>query len=847
MAPQMMQQQMGQMPQQMQQLHPNQMAQMQQMQQLQQMQQAGRGMDPAQQQKMMYQMQLQRQLQQGNMAGNMPGNMVMAAQMQAAQAAQAQNMAAGRGMMPGKPGMPMANGQMSPNGMSPQQAQIPRGTNPESFMKNLTTFMTVQNLPLDTNPIIEGRPLHLIQLFMMVSKFGFYRNVTQRNMWSQVSQAVGFNPVQYPSAPLQIKSIYERNLLKFEEAWKKQKGQGQPMGNAPGMPGQHGQHGQPGQATPQRMGVPQGQMPQGQQPMQPGQQPHMQQNHAQSPVKQMAPGMPQVNGFANPQHPQMSQQPPSVAPGHMRNSLSRSVDVTPVTGEFPIPSPSSAKAGSMSVPLLGQPESQQANGQPGLPAPPASDPDEYKVCSREMNQDIYGGFDMKSIAKVGMELEQWRPDIPPAMELGSIDIHALTKSLQSGIHGEVRLALDTLGTVTFESARNPNMVIDIRGCDDLVESLIDCAEEQADVLAEGTKPISDEIDLTSYEDVMRQCRQEQRLLKNVFAFGDADYELDHAADRLIAITTILRNLSFYEGNLELLADEVVVRFLCSTIRSLGTLETLLQSPKNTLDFMKDIVILLSNIAGAIELPGKEQAYCLLQFLLAFAPSSAPALDGKTMFSPYEPTIHAYLPYAVDSLAKLLARDEPNRTHYKTIFAVDAVSTPPSDLLTRTFALSICSIPDQNRENRPANVPSTIEARKPLLMQGLLAADIIASLAPGYESGITRAWLSSGDGFAQNLYKLIRLLCQQAEPTPPPGRGSTRSQPKDDADSLHIITWGISLLRRLCEKARDPNDPASIPPNALPSKDSLFTAFQTLKAPKWSAVLNQLSSYAGLEN
>ncbi|KAH6654204.1 hypothetical protein BKA67DRAFT_516963 [Truncatella angustata] len=854
MAPQMMAQQMAQMPQQMQQqmqqMHPNQMAQMQQMQQLhQQMQQAGRSMDPAQQQKMMYQMQLQRQLQQGNMSGNMAGNMAMAAQMQAAQAAQAvqaQNMAAGRGMMPTKPGMPMPNGQMPPNNMNPQQPQIPRGTNPDSFMKNLTTFMTVQNLPLDPNPIIEGRPLHLMQLFMMVSKFGFYRNVMQRNMWSQVSQAVGFNPVQYPSAPMHIKTIYERNLLKFEEAWKKQKGQGQGQGQTQQQMVNPAMAGQPGQATPQRMG-PQGQMQQqGQQPMQPGQPLQMQQ--AQTPVKQMAPGMPQVNGFSTPQP--ISQQPPNMAQGHMRNSLSRSVEGTPVTGEFAIPSPS-AKPGSISMQIPpGQiPDGLPANSTAAFQAPPVvSDPDEYSVCSREMNQDLYGGYDMKSIKELGAQLEQWRPDVPPALELGLIDITALTRSLQSGIHAEVRLALDTLGTVTHESGRNMTLMIDLRGCDDLVESLIDCAEEQVDILAEGTKPVSDEVDLASYEDIMRQCRQEQRFLRKVNVFGDADYELDHAADRLIAITTILRNLSFHDGNFELLADEVVIKFLCSTIRSLGTLETLLRSPKNTLDFMKDVVILLSNIAGSIELPGKEQAFCLLQFLLAFAPSPAPMTSfGKILFQSYEPSVHVYLPHAVDSLAKLLARDEPNRTHYKAIFAVDAASSPPCELLTRTFGLAICPVPDQNKESRPANLPSFIESRKPLLMQGLLAADIIASLAPGYESGVTRSWLLSSEGFAQNLYKLIRSLCQQAEPNPPPGRGNTRAQPKEDADVLHIISWGVSLLRRLCERARDPNDPASIPPSALPSKDSLFNTFQTLKAAKWASLLVQLSSYAGLEN
>ncbi|KAI1851439.1 hypothetical protein JX266_003514 [Neoarthrinium moseri] len=832
MAPQMMPQQMGQMPQQMQQMHPNQMAQMQQMQQLQQMQQAGRGMDPAQQQKMLYQMRLQQQFQQGNMH--------MAAQMQAAQA---QGMGAGRGMMPNKPGMPMPNGQVPPGGMNPQQSQMSRGTNPESFMKNLTSFMTLQNLPLDPNPVIEGRPLHLMQLFMMTSKFGYYRNVTQRNLWVQVASAVGFSPAQIPSAPAQIKAIYEANLLKFEDAWRKQKSGGQQPGSAGGMPGQ------PAQGTPQRMGL-QGQMPQGQQPMHQGQQPQVQQPQVQTPIKQMTPGIQQVNGFSTPQQAQMSQQP-MPGQGHMRNSLSRSVDATPVTGEFPMQSPSSAKPGSMSMQLPpAQPDTVQPNGAAAhhVPAEP-TDPDEYKVCSRETNPNVFGGHDVTTIPKLGIELEQWRPDIPPPLELGMIDIHALIKSLQCGIHGEIRLALDTLGTVTFESIRNPSLTIDLRGCDDLVESLIDCAEEQVDILAEGTKPNSDEIDLSSYEDVLRQCRYEHQVFKKVAAFGDEDYELDHAADRLIAITTILRNLSFHDPNHDLLADEVIVKFLCSTIRSLGTLESLLRSPTNTLDFMKDVIIILSNIAGSIELPGKEQAYCLLQFLLSFAPSPSPITSsGKVLFAPFEPAVHIYLPHAVDALAKLFARDEPNRTHYKAIFATDASATPGSELLTRTFGLAICPLPDQNKESRPANLPSFIEARKPMIMQGLLAADVLASLAPSYESGVARAWLSSSDGFAQNLYKLVRSLCNQAEPTPPPGRGgNTRTQPREDTDLLHIITWGVSLLRKLCEKARDPNDPSSIPPQALPTKESLFLAFQSLKSPKWTVLLNQLSLYAGMED
>ena len=39
---------------------------------------------------------------------------------------------------------------------------------------------------------------------------------------------------------------------------------------------------------------------------------------------------------------------------------------------------------------------------------------------------------------------------------------------------------------------------------------------------------------------------------------------------------------------------------------------LLRSNANTLDFMKDVVIILSNISQEIELPAKEQALCLLR-------------------------------------------------------------------------------------------------------------------------------------------------------------------------------------------------------------------------------------------
>ncbi|RWA08215.1 hypothetical protein EKO27_g6881 [Xylaria grammica] len=839
MTPQMAPHQMGQMGQQMPQIHPNQMfpnqqmhpmqqMQMQQMQAAQAMQGRG-GMDP----KMMYHMRLQQQYGQGNMPP-------------AAAEMQAQNMAQNRGMMP-KQGMPMPNGQMPPVGMRPQQApQMPRGITPEHFMKNLSSFMASRQLPLDMNPIVEGRPLHLFQLFQVVQKFNGYRNITGHNMWPQVAASIGFPLQQVPSAPNFIKGIYERNLLKFEEAWVSQQRNHhmkQQSTGAAGIPPPQG----PG--TPQRM-------PQ----LSPSQniphpQPQMQAQNAQSPVKPMGPGMQQgnVNGFFPPQHPQTPQPQPNTAQGPLRNSMPRSVEATPVTSEFPISSPGPAsKPGAVPLPHPNQQaDIVKVNGGDPIPFPgPSSNNDVYSPLSRALasqgNGRSWGGLEVDVFNKLCQELVQVKPDMPPMLELGNIDLNALTKSIQSGIHGEVRMALDVLVTISRHCESAPPLVIELRYCEDLVDSLLDCAEEQIDLLTENAEPISDEIDLTSYEDVLRAARAEQYYLRKVHVFGDRNYELERAADRLIAITTILRNLSFYDHNQPTLAEEEVIKFFCNLIRSLGTHEGLLRTAQNTLDIMKDIVVLLSNIAASVELPGRDQAFCLLQFILAFAPSPPPSMTAdKLVFSPFEPSIHKYLPHALDSLAKLLARDEPNRTHYKTMVAMDALSSNPYELLTRTFALVISPIPCPSHDMRPGVLPPSVEARKPLLMQGLLAADIIAQLAPGYESGVTRAWLSSSDGFAQKLLALIKTICQHSEH--PVARPGSNPRHRDDPDLLYIVQCAVSALRRLGEKAKDPNDAASIPPNALPTRASLFDSLNNLKNPKWVMLLNQLSAYVGLEN
>ncbi|KAK2628945.1 hypothetical protein QTJ16_002048 [Diplocarpon rosae] len=776
------------------------------------------------QQKMLYQqMQMQQQMQQRNMMAARQGNLPP-----------------GAGPMAKGP-LQMPNGQFA--GMRPQQpppppAQSRGGPNPESFMKSLVSFMQQKQLPLDMNPVVGDRQITLITLYMTVVKFGGHKKVSQANGWHQVAHAMQFHEAQYPSAAQQLRAHYERNLGLFEEAWvvNQQRHRAAMMQQNPNVAQQ---------MSPTKQMNPQA-MQQSPNFLQPQQVPphHLQhQRDAQpAPAKQTHNAQqPSVNGFAT---PQQSQGPHPVAQqSHSRNSMSRSVNVTPPDNSpaFAMLSPGQGtKSGHM---LAAQSDARGESLPPILT--PVNLPDMLEPKARVV--DSYGGYELLSLANLGDTLKNVRPDFPKVDELGAmgtIDIHALTMSLQCGIHSEVRLALDTLTALTMSNAR-----LDMRQCEDLVETIIDCAEVQIELLAENAAEVSDVMLISSYEDIARGCRFDHQGLRELPAFGSPEYELDRSVDRLICLTTILRNLSFEEVNHAILADELVIKFLCVVIRYLGTRNMLLRTNQNTMDFMKDVITFLSNLAQSIELPGREQALCLIHFLLAFAPCPPPntmGAESAVAFSSYDPAVHIYLPCAVDTLAKLLARDEPNRRHYKTIFASDVASLPPFDLLTRTFGLAISTIPDEKPDSKlgSSSLPVT-ESRKPSLMQGMLAAEILSNLAPGYETGIAKSWLTSEDGFSHKLGRLIVSLCLEAPPHTQHQRAPAFPKGADDDSLLHIIMCGIVVLQRLADKSTDPEDASStIPLSGLPSKDSLLGALRVAH-PRLQGVLRQLCAYSGL--
>lgn len=728
-----------------------------------------------------YQMRLQQQMAQNNLV--------------AAQRQQAGQMMGG----PQHPGM--QRGQPNPAQLPNQHAQA--RAHMESFLKNVSALMAKQGLPFNPQPVVAGRPINLQQLYFAVMKGKGSQRVTVSNQWPTIAQMVGIQPHQFPTAPEELKQAYEQNLWPYEQAFIHNKQQQQQlqqqqmramnpqmaaqMGAGPGF----GPQMSPTKPMPPNVQQSMNAQQQYLQTLQRTQALQQQQMEQSTPVKANA-QMAGVNGWST---PQPDAKVPVNALQH-RKSLSRQLEATPPRAQapgFPSPSPGPVDKMRESMPPAATPV---ANG---VPKPPDEAPDhgtEYQISSRKLTK-THGGYEVDPLGQMGEEIAKNKPIVPQLEELGLIDIRALTLSLQSGLHGEMRLALDVLVRLSHEQ----RVQLELEKCDDLIDVLIDCAEDQLDGLAEHNPEVSDAVDLTPYEDVVRNCRAEVHALQNIPDVGSHDYELDRKADRLIAISTILRNLSFFEFNHPLLASPIVLKFVSNAIRLIGTRLCLLRSQINTADFMKDLVTFLSNTSDKIVLPSREVAANILQFLCAFAPCPRPGQPVR--FTSYNPLIHRYLPPAVDSLAKLLARDDPNRTYFGEIFRLEANEEPAYDLLTRSFALAISVIPDKTTVRRPGEEKRVAEARKPYLMQGMLAGDLLASLAPGPENNLCRSWLEAEDGWAPTLLRFSIFLCGNDIRPPPPPQGN---RPHQRIDQDHqgfqlIIHRALSMLKRLGEKSK----------------------------------------------
>ena len=746
----------------------------------------------------------------------------------------------------------MANYQQARMQQAYQQQALFRPPNPDQWLNNVTRWMQSRGLPFNASPVFGGRPLHPVQLWSMVMKYGGSKKVTAAGHWQTVAASLGAPPVQYPTGAQEIQSYWQNNLYHWEQAVLLSFQQQTQLRHRPvpnpttGMPqapqGDHVVSAQD-QYSPMKQLHSQNHMPASMLHTRRPSAGDFQASVKPVMVPQQDVRQAHLNGYATPQSVHMPNQPQGTY-GVPQPGVATESQMTPSharLASFSSPMPMSMKTEAH----LGSKQQKEEKVREEKPwddefVPFAENKTDGPNINPEKSTYFYGGIQLSWVNNTIVPLLSEKPNIPKVYELGNVDIRALTMSLRSGIHAEVRLALDTLATITTTSTVEDERHIPLLSqCEDLVETLVDCAEEQVEFLAESAAEVSDVMLICPYEEVVRGCQLEGKSLLDIPEFGSLNYDLDRAVDRLICITTILRNLTDKSRNHEILAEPHVIKFMTTVIRYLGTRNMFLRTHRNTLDFSKDVVIYLKNLADSIKLPGKEEALCILHFLLSFAPLPSPTVSGSdaVMFSGYDPAMHQYLPAAVAALAKILARDDPNRTFYKTIFAADGASSPPYDLLSRAFGLAIAPIPHYSRHQL-----TILEIRKGFVAHGLIAADILVTLIPASEHSLARSWLTSEDGFAMSLLRL--LSCCSVERPPHVQNGRVRHMDSDG--DVMIMNLGASILRNLAEKSKD-SDPLSASPLSaiLPRKESLIRALQSDRMDE--KTVRQLCALAGLES
>jgi SWI/SNF chromatin-remodeling complex subunit SWI1 len=710
----------------------------------------------------------------------------------------------------------------------PRGAAMPNMQNPQrpaeerTFIEKVAKYMQHMQQPFDPHPVIAGRPINLYTLYQLILRAGSSKRVTQANQWPVLARHLGLPPEQIPNVGVELQQLFQRNLGFWEAASQQRMAQmkqaqmgGIPPGQqnmSPNRPVPQGPQAN-NQANAQYMAQLQQRMAgmQGQQGPAAGQM-TPQQNNA---------SLPTANGWSTPQNDPAAARPPSAVDQH-RKSASRQLEGSPAQAKaatFATPPPVKAPART---------ESKDLNGIGAVR--PGFDSINYIPYVRHMlDPPSYGGILVDNVAGLTQPAALHNFDIPGSRDLGVLDIQALTLSLQSGIVAEVRYALDLLVKLT-DFSHLPTY-LELPECGDLLDVLIDCGEDQVDFLSDESKRIEG-LEHGSYEEIARLAKLEIHEVQDVAEAGSKKYYKERAAERLLAITSILRNLSFprhimdqRRDNTHFLAASRAVKFLSNTIGLLATRVLSLQSSINTQDFMKDVIIFLSNTGAHIALESQDDAYNFLLFILAFAPGPIPTETNPFRFASYKPSVHKYYPAAIDAFAKLLARDDPNRTFFRQIF-VDVADHEDSedsdlpihqqyDLLTRAFGMAIAVIPDvSGHERKPLNrmdeeILAIAQARKPTLSQGMLTADILSMLIPASDPSLAKAWLRSQDSWGCVLFRVISELAEHdgAREVVYKNQHGGHFPPQLHRDEgflqtvfVNIVSRAMSMLKRLAKKA-----------------------------------------------
>lgn len=467
-------------------------------------------------------------------------------------------------------------------------------------------------------------------------------------------------------------------------------------------------------------------------------------------------------------------------------------------------------------PIMTQVSSADSVPASAVTAPTESRNDVVTYVPKTRRLDLHGGFNVSILAGLGDEIETVRGSYPLLQELGEISLHALTMSLRSLIPGELKVSLDTLLLIT----REQHILIPVSECEDLIDALLDCGEvcvekiSALDVELPPTPPAEGErvvAEYDTYEAMSLATREEFDGFAAPLPAGTVKQKLAVLAERLASVTTILRNVSFYEPNQVFLATyQPMYRFIVGLVRDLANGGALTQrvSAGMRISLIKDCIVILSNIAHEVRLVGSEDA----RWLLALVSGFIPGLDHRftingttsTVWPPYVPLKHRYLALAVDVLAKLLARERPNLKLLRQVLVPERSKNPAQDaqLVGKLFFLCLCTFP---RLTDSQLLPRAFEVRRPVLEQSMFAAELLARIvsqsddAEAEEFDVVLKSVMAYVDLCMKPFLLRAARVLQGFVTAPPPRGAPQNPAAAAAAALQMSNNDINPFARVVRK------------------------------------------------
>ncbi|CUS24394.1 LAQU0S16e00716g1_1 [Lachancea quebecensis] len=292
------------------------------------------------------------------------------------------------------------------------------------------------------------------------------------------------------------------------------------------------------------------------------------------------------------------------------------------------------------------------------------------------------------------------------------------------------------------------------------------------------------LNVTSYLSSLRYVRDEvDTIFTKVNERGAENPQL-LLVDQLSTISMILRNLSFNEANTSFIANSVPFkRFLSDLMWALLLRNDKFVFHRKCLNFKKDTIITLANIAHIFKLENHVSAFLLLLLIISLGEKSVElGQEDSLKFPENSVQLSKYQSFGVDVLAKILSLGYPNRFLIKSVllqqFEPDSQSQDVEtcqkllelyestatqsfgklSLLNDIFASLISIVPFQQLNMSP----TLIEDASPIISQSITALLSLVRLIkkedmPSTSTNLPLLWLTSEENIGSSLRRLSEAL------------------------------------------------------------------------------------------